>query len=296
VKQYKRALVLGGGGVVGVAWEMGITAGLFERGVDLREADVVVGTSAGAIVGAQIAAGFLPHVPRERRQPAPSSAPAVDRSALDLQLLGSIFRLWGTMERSNPEQAAAIGKLAATMPRDAQKGWDTRIVHSIDIDAWPERPFLVNVTDTETGARRTIDRDAGIDVSLAVCASSAVPGMFPPVELAGRLYMDGQVHSSTNADVLLPLAPEQVWIAMPTNKVTGQGIGPHAETMLELEIAALRAAGCRVSMRMPQPQDSERLGKNLMDGRRAGDAFMVGLEAGRAWAEELRSQDPAAGL
>jgi len=291
VTQYKRALVLGGGGIVGVAWESGIAAGLFERGVDLREVDVVVGTSAGAIVGAQLAAGFLPHVPRERTMPPPAAdRPAVDRASLDLTLLGSIFRIWGAMERSNTEQISAIGKLAASMPRDAQKDWGAHIAYGIGIDQWPERPLLVNVVDTASGVRRTIDRDAGFDVQSVVAASSAVPGMFPPVELAGGLYMDGQVHSSTNADVLLPFAPAQVWIAMPTNKVTGQGIGPHAENMLELEVAALRAAGSAVSVRMPRAEDAERLGKNLMDGRRAGAAFAVGVEAGRAWAEELRSQ------
>jgi len=291
VTQYERALVLGGGGIVGVAWESGLAAGMLEHGVDLREVDVVVGTSAGAIVGAQLAAGFLPHVPRARSMPPPpADRPAVDRAALDLTLLGSIFRIWGAMERSNAEQIAAIGKLAASMPRDAQKDWAAHVSYGIGIEQWPERPLLVNVVDTHSGARRTIDRHAGLDVRAVVAASSAVPGMFPPVELEGRLYMDGQVHSSTNADVLLPHAPAQVWIAMPTNKVTGQGIGPHAENMLELEVAALRAAGSTVSVRMPRPEDAQRLGKNLMDGKRASEAFAVGIEAGRAWADELRSQ------
>lgn len=289
--QYKRALVLGGGGIVGVAWESGLAAGLFECGVDLREVDVVVGTSAGAIVGAQLAAGFLPHLPRERTvPPPPADQPAVDRASLDLTLLGSVFRIWGAMERSNLEQIAAIGKLTASMPRDAQKHWAAHVSYGVGIERWPERPLLVNVVDTATGVRRTIDRHCGLDLHPVVAASSAVPGMFPPVELERTLYMDGQVHSSTNADVLLPFAPEQVWIAMPTNKVTGQGIGPHAENMLELEVAALRAAGSKVSVRMPQPEDAARLGKNLMDGKRANDAFAVGVEAGRAWAVELRSQ------
>jgi hypothetical protein len=99
--------------------------------------------------------------------------------------------------------------------------------------------------------------------------------------------MDGQVHSSTNADVLIGDRPAQVVIAMPTNKVTGAGIGPHAERMLALEIAELRAAGCNVHVKMPAPEDAPRIGPNLMDPRRARDAYMVGLEAGRAFAREL---------
>jgi NTE family protein len=284
----KRALVLGGGGVIGVAWESGVVAGLFEAGVDLREADVVVGTSAGAIVGAQIASGFLPHVPRARLRPAPADKPVVDRATLDLQVLGSVFKVWGTMTSADPAKAAEIGKLTASLPRDAQQGWAERIVYGIDIEDWPERPFLVSTVDTGSGERRVFDRSSGADVNAVVTASSAVPGMFPPVEIEGRLYMDGQMHSSTNADVLLPFAPEQVWIAMPTNRVTSPGIGAHAENMLELELTALRAAGCRVSVRMPRPEDAEKLGSNLMDPRRMAEAFTVGLATGREWADELK--------
>lgn len=283
----KLALVLGGGGVIGVAWEMGIVAGLLEAGIDLRDVDVVVGTSAGAIVGAQLASGFLPHVPRSRSQPTPPAGPAVDRSSLDLQILGGVFKLWGTMTHANPELAAQIGKLTASLPRETQPGWADRIVYSMDIDRWPARPLLVCAVDTTTGERRVFDRDSGTDVNAVVTASSAVPGMFPPVEIDGRLYMDGQVHSSTNADVLLPFAPERVWIAMPTNRVTGQGIGAHAENMLERELGALRAAGSKVCVRMPQPEDSAKLGSNLMDPRRAADAFVLGAATGKAWAAEL---------
>lgn len=287
MNKIKRALVLGGGGVVGVSWEAGVAAGLLEHGIDLRESDVIVGTSAGAIVGAQVASGFLPHLPRERPMPAPANRAPVDRSKLDLQLLGRVFRLWGTMEHADREIAAQIGQLTASQPRDAQAGWAEQIVYGVGITDWPARTLLINVVDTTTGERRVIDRTSGVDVNAAITASSAVPGMFPPVDIDGRLYMDGQVHSSTNADVLLPLAPEQVWIAMPTNRVTGQTIGPHAEKMLELELAALRAAGSTVFVRMPKPEDASRLGTNLMDPRRSAEAFQVGLAAGREWAAEL---------
>ena len=49
-----RALVLGGGGVAGIAWELGLLSGWAGEGVDVREADLVVGTSAGSVVGAQL--------------------------------------------------------------------------------------------------------------------------------------------------------------------------------------------------------------------------------------------------
>jgi NTE family protein len=283
----KRALVLGGGGVIGVAWESGIAAGMADAGVDLREFDMFVGTSAGAIVGAQLAAGFLPHVPRPRSVPPPPPGPAVDRSSLDLTVLGGVFKLWGTMTHADAAIAKQIGQLTASLPREAQHGWADRIVYGMGLEGWPERPLFVSAVDTTTGERRVFDRSSGSDINAVVIASSAVPGMFPPIEIEGRLYMDGQVHSSTNADVLLPFKPEQVLIAMPTNRVTGSGIGPHAENMLERELAALRDAGCAISLRMPQPEDSEKLGTNLMDPRKVASAFMLGIETGKAWAKEL---------
>jgi NTE family protein len=283
----KRALVLGGGGVIGVAWEMGIAAGMAEAGIDLRESDMFVGTSAGAIVGAQLAAGFLPHLPRPRSVPPPPPGGAVDRSSLDLTILGGVFKLWGTMTHDDREVAAQIGKLTASLPRDSQKGWADRVVYGMGLEGWPERPLLISAVDTASGERRVFDRSSGTDINAVVTASSAVPGMFPPVEIDGKLYMDGQVHSSTNADVLLPFKPEQVLIAMPTNKVTGSGIGPHAENMLERELTALREAGCVISLRMPQPEDSDKLGTNLMDPRKATDAFMLGMATGKAWAKEI---------
>jgi NTE family protein len=283
----KRALVLGGGGVIGVAWEMGIAAGMADAGIDLRESDVFVGTSAGAIVGAQLAAGFLPHLPRPRSVPPPPPGGAVDRSSLDFTILGSVFKLWGTMTHADREVAAQIGKLTATLPRNAQLGWADRVIYGMGLEGWPERPLLVSAVDTETGERRVFDRSSGADIDAVVIASSAVPGMFPPVEIEGRLYMDGQVHSSTNADVLLAFKPEQVLIAMPTNRVTGSGIGPHAENMLERELSALREAGCAISLRMPQPEDREKLGSNLMDPKHATDAFTLGVTTGKAWAKEL---------
>jgi hypothetical protein len=79
-----------------------------------------------------------------------------------------------------------------------------------------------------------------------------------------------------------------VLVAMPTNSVTAPGLGGHAERMLELELAALRAAGSRVEVRMPRPEEGARLGTNLMDAAHAPEAFAVGLETGRAWAAELR--------
>jgi NTE family protein len=287
----KRALVLGGGGVIGVAWESGLVTGLREAGVDLMKLDTIVGTSAGALVGVQISSGRVPPnpgVPRQTEQPRrATSEPPIDRAKLDVAALGAIFSLWGKMKETSLEQVIAIGKIVRGLDRSTAEQWIGHISGAVEVTEWPAPRLLVVAVDTESGTRRVFDKDSGVPLQRALAASATVPGLFPLVEIEGRLYMDGQVHSSTNADLLLSHAPEQVLIAMPTNALTARGIGAHAERMLELETAALRAAGASVSIKTPTAADAERMGPNLMDGARAADAYAIGLDTGRAWAGEL---------
>jgi NTE family protein len=279
----KRVLVLGGGGVIGVAWETGVVVGLNESGFDPRTVDAIVGTSAGAIVGAQLAAGRLPAMPtsdRGGRQP-------VDPTKIDVQALTQVFRIWGQMEHTTIEQAAGIGKAARGVQRDAEDEFVARMDTAAGVAEWPAMRLLIAAVDTESGERRIFDRRGNTPLPRAIAASASVPGLFPSVTIDGRLYMDGQVHSSTNADVLVELSPVQVLIAMPTNAVTARGIGAHAERMLETEIALLHAVGSSVSLRTPSADDAERLGPNLMDPAQAPEAYAVGLATGRAWATQL---------
>ncbi|GAA3163833.1 patatin-like phospholipase family protein [Planomonospora alba] len=129
-----RALVLGGGGIAGIGWEAGIITGLRREGADLGEADLVVGTSAGSVVGALVAAGA------------------------DLE--------------------SAVAAQADAEPR-----------------------ATVPAVDTATGEFTVWERDSGVPLVSAVASSCAVPGVFPPVEINGRRYMDGGVRSTTNADL-----------------------------------------------------------------------------------------------
>ncbi len=281
-------LVLGGGGVIGVAWELGIALGLAEAGFDPRGVDAIVGTSAGAIIGAQLAAGRLPlRDGVDAGAAAVEPGPPLSFSKLDPVVLGQVFKLWRGMELTTPEQAAAIGQLARGINRQGEQAWVASIGRTIGGDDWPELRMLIVAVDTETGQRRVFDRHAGVPLSRAVAASSAVPGMFPSVSIKGRLYMDGQVHSSTNADLLLPDRPARVLIAMPTNAATARGIGRHAERMLAAEVRALHALGCEVSIKTPSAQEGARLGGNLMDPSHAAEAQAMGMETGSAWAREL---------
>lgn len=283
-----RALVLGGGGVIGVAWETGVVLGLEEAGFDPRGVDAVVGTSAGAIVGAQIAAGRLPQgAPNPNAPRNATSDPPIDPTKLDPQALSKIFVQWAAMQHTTPAEAAAIGAIARGLLRAGESKWVSSIAQSVGVDDWPERPLWIAAVDTESGERRAFTRNDGAELARAIAASSAVPGLFPSVEIQGRLYMDGQVHSSTNADVLLGHPPDQVLIAMPTNGHTARGIGRHADRMLEREIEQLRQAGVEVQLKTPSAEQAKTLGGNLMDPTHIPEAYQFGLETGRAWAAEI---------
>jgi NTE family protein len=278
----KRALVLGGGGIVGVAWESGLMQGLADAGVDVFGFDAIVGTSAGAIVGAQIAAGRMPGVENQRKS---RPNPLLDASRIDAQAVGAVFTLWAALDVTTAEKAAEIGRIACMIHRDHEATWVDYV--SAGLAEWPEGRLCVVAVDTATGLRRVFERDQGVPLGRALAASASIPSLLPSVSIDGQLYMDGQVHSSTNADVLVGEHPEEVLIAVPTNAVTGRGIGPHAERMLELEVAALRDAGCRVHVKMPTAEDAPRIGTNLMDPKRIAEAYVVGREAGQAFAREL---------
>jgi NTE family protein len=286
----KRVLVLGGGGVIGVAWESGLVTGLHEAGYDLSAIDAIVGTSAGAIIGAQLAAGRRSFVtPVERvREDAQALGAAIDLSQPEAQQgMAQIFRLWAAMPSTTIEQVAAIGKIARGLHREREEAWVRYIMRSVNATVWPERRLLVAAVDTLTGERRIFERNDGVELGRAVASSAAVPGLFPSVELGGNLYMDGQTHSSTNADVVAVFKPAEVLIVMPTNSATSRGIGPHAERMLATELALLQGLGCAVVTRTPSAEEAVQFGPNLMNPRQTGAAFMAGLESGRVWAAEL---------
>ena len=135
----KRALVLGGGGIVGVAWEAALLAGLIDGGVDVRNADLIVGTSAGSIVGSQIAAG---RDPREmmrdgRERPAPPAGEKPDVAAIT-----AVFGLWASVNEMTPASCARVGKLALAAKTMSEEELLARFEGNED-SGWPARPLLI---------------------------------------------------------------------------------------------------------------------------------------------------------
>ena len=191
------ALVLGAGGVTGIAWELGILKGLADEGVDLSTADLVVGTSAGSVVGAQVASGrSLEELYAGQLEPADSEIGAELSRLTMLRLLPPML-----IPGSQQQKLARVGKMAL---RAHPPGGSKRIevIRSrIGIETWPDRDLRVTAVEAESGEFVVFDRDSGVDILHAVAASCAVPLVWPAVTIDGLHYVDGGMRSTSNADL-----------------------------------------------------------------------------------------------
>ena len=207
-----RALVLGGGGVAGIAWETGVLAGLAEQGVDVLAADRIVGTSAGSTVAAQITAG-LPLTDLLARQIDPARhTPELDPGVAVEELRARFEQIYA----NTPDPAARlreIGALALAARTVSEAERRAVIEARLPAHDWPERDLVIVAVDAETGETRLFGPDDGVPLVDAVAASCAVPGVWPCVTIGGARYMDGGARTSTNADLadgferVLVLAP-----------------------------------------------------------------------------------------
>lgn len=281
-----RALVLGGGGVVGIAWETGVLKGLRDGGVDPATADLIVGTSAGSIVGTQVRGGrSLDELYAE--QSAPSDGQVEQVAGPDLEKLMSIFARWSQALEMTEEICAEIGAQAIEAKTAPEEEWLQAIGSRLpDPVAWPDSALVVTAVDAESGAFRTWDRTSGVALRAAVASSCTVPGMFPPVTIEGRRYIDGGVRSGTNAD--LARGHNTVVLVAPIGG-SEAGIGAIARRQLDAEVEGLRAAGSTVDVILPDAQAQEAFGPNLMDPSRRGTAAEAGLRQGAEAAARLVS-------
>ncbi len=293
-----RALVLSGGGPVGIAWETGFVAGLAEEGVLLAEADVIVGTSAGSVVGAQLALGTPPQAMAaaqlagrgQRAQEGTPPAAAAADAPPDLTPLMQMMLKAADGEIAQQDLWKEIGAFALkakTVPEEQFVGsFGNRLAGS---EGWPEKPYICTAIDCLDGTFQIWDKSSGVSLARAVASSCAVPGIYPPITINGRRYMDGGMRSASNAD--LAKGRETVVII---SLVGGPGAAadPRAEQArrrIESEIAALTEAGAKVvELLTPDPAAREAFGPNMMDSRRNAGATEQGLRQGKAEAARLR--------
>jgi len=280
----QRALVLGGGGPVGIAWEVGLAAGLKEAGVDVTLADRILGTSAGSFVGAQLALGIEPGVLAELHAAAAGQVTAQPSESAPLLTLIAQFSTRIPRDAAPGEQLlrelgqAALG--AETMP---EEDFIARFAGMFPTGLpWPER-FGCTAVNTGTGATKIWGAADGVPIERAVVSSCSVPGVYPPITIQGSRWMDGGARSWTNADlvtgarrVLVMAVVTPVW-------------EPLARPVLAREQAAIEAAGGKVAIVTPDPDSLAVFGPDLLAVTRAPRIIPVAMAQGRREAERLRA-------
>ncbi|WP_411102344.1 patatin-like phospholipase family protein [Streptomyces sp. cmx-4-9] len=271
----KSALVLGGGGLTGIGWECGILYGLARAGVDLTGADLVVGTSAGSVVGAQLTSGLLTSQELYERQ----LGEAAGESAARLGA-GVLARYALAMARSRTPAAyrQRVGAMALAARTTGEGERREILAARLVSHRWPERRLVVTAVDALTGEPADFDRESGAGLVDAVSASCAVPGVWPPVTVGGRRFIDGGVRSATNAD--LAAGHARVVILAPLSLGSGLVPSPAAQA------ARLRAAGARVLLITPSPAARKTFGRNVLDPARRDPAARAGLAQAAAHAAE----------
>ncbi len=267
----RRALVLGGGGITGIAWEWGILAGLARAGVDLGTADLVVGTSAGSGVGAQVANGLS----AEERYEA-QLAPADGEVAATLGV-GLMLRMGLAMVGSRAGVRQRIGR-AALRARTGDEAARVAVIESrLPVKEWPAgRDLSITAIDTATGELRIFTGD--VPLVSAVAASCAVPGVWPPVTIGGSRYMDGGVRSAANAD--LAAGYDKVVVVAPI----ARGFGPM--TGVAAQVEALRATA-DVAVVTPDAAALKAFGRNVLDPARRAPAARAGLAQSSAVVDDV---------
>ncbi|MFY9653150.1 patatin-like phospholipase family protein [Trebonia sp.] len=300
------ALVLGGGGAAGNAWEIGVIAGLAEAGLDLTEAaDLVVGTSAGATAAAQVRSGIpsaellasvlsppVQPVGQNREQP-PSlpMATVFERMRAIGAAATSAAGLQRAMGAFGLESDSILGPAAAGQRR-------AMVAARLPRAEWPDRPMIVVAVDAHTGELAAFDRDSGVDLVDAVTASTALPGLTPTHSINGTRYINGGVRSSENADLASGFANVVVLSpfggrdqappargADPAGQFEGLRKFPGAD--LASQVEALRKQGSHVEVITPDADSRAAMGTRQMDPATRVPAARAGFAQGKQEATRM---------
>jgi NTE family protein len=289
-QQQTKALVLGGGGSTGNAWEIGVLLGLQEGGVDVSDAALVVGTSAGSIAGAQLTSGIaleefykLQSTLQERDKGQP--VPPMDATAL-LRMMAP--------GRGAPDERTArarVVEVAVAAKTISEKERLKNVVSRLLVQQWPRSQRLaVTAVNARTGELVHFTRDSGIPLEIAIAASCAVPGFYPPTTIGGSRYVDAGVRSGTNADIaagyqrVLILRAEMVFDVSALDPQEAIPV-----VTFDDELAELQRSGSQVMVITPDEASAIAKGPNMLDTSRRTVSAEAGRQQGRSLAERVKS-------
>jgi NTE family protein len=286
----ERALVLGGGGSAGNAWLIGVIAGLFDAGLDVTEADLIIGTSAGSTAAAQITsatptellAAILSAAPQPRTAPVGSDGGRVPGPAANhMERTSRIIAAAEDAADMRRRMGAAALEMDAASDGSGQERWRATVATRLPSQRWPERTVLITAVDAHSGEPVVFDRHSGVDLVDAVAASCASGFAY---SIGGSRYIDGGYRSNAeNADLAAGYARVLVLSPFGGRTRTPVDWGMHLATQVD----ELRARGSRVETIFPDSNSRTAFGDNVMDLSTRPPAARAGYEQGRALAEQL---------
>jgi NTE family protein len=286
----ERAVVLGGGGSAGNAWLIGVIAGLFDAGLDVTEADLIVGTSAGSTAAAQITSAsatellraILSAAPQQRTGPVASEGGRVRMGPVadHLERTSRIIAAAEDAADMRRRMGAAALEMDAASDGSGQTRWRAMVAARLPSQRWPERTMLITAVDAHTGGPVVFDRHSGVDLVDAVAASTSSG---PPYSIGHSRYIDGGYRRNENAD--LAAGYERVLVLSPFG---GRSRHPVEWGMdLAAQVDELRAHGSRVETIFPDGNSLNAFGDNMMDLSTRPPAARAGYDQGRTLAEQL---------
>jgi len=267
--------------VAGIAWELGVLNGIGEVDTDLlaslRQADVIIGTSAGAAVAAQVTSAATIEDLYAAQLSEHTSELEVE---LNIEELMTRF-IAATAGASGPDDMRRrIGTMAIATPTVSEAERRIAVAARLPDKSWPERALLLTAIDAESGELSVFTKDSKVELIDAVAASCAVPGVWPPVSIGGRRYIDGGVRSGTNAD--LAEGCDRVLIITPVQEAAPQPWGN-----LNDEIEQLSPGMARVIY--GDEASTAAFGTNPLSPLTRGPAAREGRRIGQAEAGAIRS-------
>ena len=286
----ERALVLHGGGSAGNAWEIGVIAGLFDAGLDVTEADLIIGTSAGATAAAQITSATLAELlaaildapPRPPADPVRSGGGRVPIGPVadHLERTNRIIAAAEDAADMRRRMGAAALELDAASDGSGPARWRATVAARLPSQRWPQRSVLITAVDAVTGEPVVFDRHSGVDLVDAVAASTSSG---PPYRIGDNRYIDGGYRRNENAD--LAAGYRRVLVLSPFG---GRSRHPLEWGMqLAAQVDELRAGGSDVETIFPDGNSLNAFGANMMDPSTRPPAARAGYDQGRALAGQL---------
>jgi NTE family protein len=287
----RTALVLGGGGSAGNAWLIGVIAGLFEAGLDVTEADLIIGTSAGSTAAAQITgatpaqllADILSAAPQQRTGPVGSAGGGVSAGPVadHMERTGKIIAAAEDAADMRRRMGAAALEMDAGSDGSRHARWRATVAARLPSQLWPERRMLLTAVDAHTGEPVEFDGHSGVDLVDAVAASCAGG---PPHRIGDSQYIDGGYRSNAdNADLAAGCARVLVLSPLGGRSRTPVEWGTHLATQVD----ELRAAGSRVETVFPDSNSRTAFGDNMMDLSTRPPAARAGYNQGTGLAGQL---------